>query len=109
MVKELPVAFTEIVLRTLAITCQTSQVLHTAAATQVKVIADKTFARNTLLVPGKGSSFGLCCEFTKRCFQYISNSPFRLNEELTWKAISRMLDNQKTGALPTMRTYRVTA
>jgi len=74
-------------------------IFHTAAATNAKVSAEKTFVAKILLSPGKSPFFAAGGKFLYRCFKNIAQQPFRLDKKITGEAIAGMLDNNIIAAL----------
>jgi len=74
-------------------------IFHTAAATNGKVSAEKTFVAEILLIPGKSPLFTAGGKFLYRRFKNVAQQPFRLDKKIAGKAVAGMLDNNVTAAL----------
>ncbi len=108
IIKESLVAFAEITFPAL-VAVKKNPVFYTAAATDSKVSADKTFVTKTLLGPGKISLFIAGGKFFYRRFKNIAQLPFRLYEKVAAETIAGMLDDDITAALFIERANRMFA
>lgn len=103
------IAFAKVTFAGRAAVVQTNPILHTAAATDGKVCADKALVAKILLGPRKGPLFTADGKFLYRRFQDVAEPPLRFYKKLTAEAVTSVLDNQKTSTLLTESANRVFA
>ncbi len=83
-------------------------VLHTAAAADVQIPADKTLVVDTLFLPAKLTLHLTRSQFLYRRLHNIADPPLLFDKEIAAEDIAVMLDNDIVAALGLKSTLRMT-